>query len=132
MDCALVQQNTHIVLIDTLKVCELSHGLPVLRAIHFFNEGFWNVSTPQAFARDCTLIPLIFALCGKLKFIDVDRHLDRSPPHVEDYNMAYGLTSRRFEISPDTGELIVKRVDKSEENWWEDRFCLVTKLTTEI
>lgn len=110
---------------------DLSRGLPLLRAINFFTEGFWDVSTPEDFAGDRTLIPSIFALCCKLKFIGVDHYLDRSPPHDEDY--AYGLTSRRFEVLPETGEVVVKgRADRSEENWWEDGVYLLASLSTDI
>lgn len=105
----------------------------MLRAINFFNENFSKVSTPQDFARDCTLIPSIFALCRMLKFIDVERRPDSSSPHDEDYTITYGLVSRRFEVLRDTGDLVVKKVNRSEYSIsWDNRVCLVDKLSKEV
>lgn len=113
---------------DTLQVSELSDDLPELRAIHFF-EGYCKVSTPEEFAGDHAFVSRIFTLCRKLRLVDIDRHLARSTPQGDVYG--YGLASRRFEVSRETGSVVATRVDRSNDDWWEDRARLVAKLSAD-
>ncbi|KAF5310268.1 hypothetical protein D9619_010157 [Psilocybe cf. subviscida] len=111
------------------QVSELSVSLPTLGAVHFFNEGFWDLSSPEELSRDYTFVFLIFARCKKLGFVEVDRYLGRSPPHGKSED--YGHITKRYTISPETRKVTSKKVNRSVESRWGQRIHLVAQFSVD-